>query len=582
MIQSQRPSHNTPPVAVALAIFACSMAVPGCTAWRGELAQQHNRRVEEHVRDVQQFNLRALSTAPPLAIADDLDTVKQRRTADPTAASDVLALSVEKLRIETLRNNLDLDVVFIDPSLAQTLASEEVAKFDATVFGGVTYKRQDLPRLDGDLVAFTSDTKALDKTVAKLTALEQTKEAFSIDIGIEVPLPTGGTLKLRNAFDEANKLSPQRFEQYVSGAEFSFSQPLMRGAGVAANTASIRLARLNTQVVNATTKLITIRVLAGAEKAYWRVYGSQRMLDVRIQQYNLAFDNLELVRARAAEGLSPTIEIIRAEVGVAGRLEGLIVTETNLRIQQRELKRILNMDHLSLDSRTTMNITSPPDLLRWTLDRDQLADAALTNRMELLELELKLAADALKIDLARNQALPLFVLDFGYGILDRQGSFGTAWQGMWDFDNTELSFGLRGEIPVTNDAREAQLRRTILTRTQRMATRAQRELAIRQEVYDALDMLDQNWQRILAARQNVIVSGVNYEAELKQFKEGLRTMREVLEVLTQLGEAQIREIRAIVAYQIAQIDLAFATGTLLGYAGLDLSPVPLATSSVGQ
>ncbi len=525
---------------------------------------------------IRRTDLRSLSTAPPRALADDLDTVKQRRTADPAAtAPDVLALSVAELRLETLWNNLDLDVVFIDPILAQTLVNEEAAKFDATLFGGIAYKRQNLPRLDSDLVGFTSAEEALDKKVVKLTKLEQTTEALSIDIGVEVPLPTGGKLKLRSAFDEANKLSPQRFEQYVSGAKFSFSQPLMRGAGEAANTASIRLARLSAQAVNVTTKLNTIRVLAGAEKAYWRVYGSQRMLDVRTQQYNLAFDNLELVRTRAAQGLSPTIEIIRAEVGVANRLEGLIVAETNLRIQQRELKRILNMDGVSLGSHTVVNTTSPPNLLRLALDRDRLADAALDNRMELLELELKLAADALELDLARNQALPLFVLDFGYGILDRQGSFGTAWRGMWDFDNTEVSIGLRGEIPVTNDAREARLRRAVLARVQRMATRAQRELAIRQEVYNALDMLDQNWQRILAARQNVTVSGVNYEAELKQFEEGLRTMREVLEVLTQLGEAQVREIKAIVAYQIAQIDIAFATGTLLGYAGLDLSSIHL-------
>jgi outer membrane protein TolC len=220
-------------------------------------------------------------------------------------------------------------------------------------------------------------------------------------------------------------------------------------------------------------------------------------------------------------------------------------------------------------------------LLRFQLDREQLADAALTNRMEMLELELRLAADAIRVNLARNKALPLFVLDFAYGILDRQGSFGTSWQGMWDFDNSELSVGLRGEIPVTNEAREAQLRRALLARTQRMATRAQRELAVRQEVYDAVDVLDQNWQRILAARQNVMVSGLNYQAELEQFEEGIRTMREVLEVLTELGEAQVREVKAIVAYQIAQIDLAFATGTLLGYAGLDLTPVPLADELAG-
>ena len=81
--------------------------------------------------------------------------------------------------------------------------------------------------------------------------------------------------------------------------------------------------------------------------------------------------------------------------------------------------------------------------------------------------------------------------------------------------------------------------------------------------------------RKYASAQNVIVSGINYDAELTQFQEGLRTMREVLEVLTELGEAQIHEVKAIVSYQVAQIDLAFATGTLLGYAGLELAPIPL-------
>ena len=48
-----------------------------------------------------------------------------------------------------------------------------------------------------------------------------------------------------------------------------------------------------------------------------------------------------------------------------------------------------------------------------------------------------------------------------------------------------------------------------------------------------------------------------------------------LEALTELGQAQIREISAIVDYQVAQIDLAFASGTLLGYARVDLSPLEL-------
>jgi len=66
-----------------------------------------------------------------------------------------------------------------------------------------------------------------------------------------------------------------------------------------------------------------------------------------------------------------------------------------------------------------------------------------------------------------------------------------------------------------------------------------------------------------AARQNVLLAGLNSDADLKQFSEGLRTMTEVLETLTRLGESQLREVRAIGDYQVSIIDLAFAT--LLGH-----------------
>jgi len=548
----------------------------GCSAWRGELEGAHNRRVEARLRDISQTDLQALSSEAPRSVEESLDTVRGRRAAPAVDAPQRLALTVDDLRVMTLQNNLDLDVVRLDPELAAAVVSEEAARFDALIFGGVTYARQNPPALDGDVVRFTADAKELDKQTVKLTRIEQTTEKLGMDVGIEVPLPTGGKVTVRNVFNDRAKREPRRFEEYTAGLEFSYSQPLLRNAGVAAATAPIRLARLDAQAATARTKLSAIRTLAGAEKAYWKLYGARKLLDIRKEQHNVALENLELVRRRVAEGLSAEIEIVRAEVGVASRLEALIMAETALRIAQRELKRILNLPEVSLNSATTLELTSSPQLVGVTPDADALAEAALAQRMELLELEIRLAADAVRVDLARNRALPNFVLEFEYGLMDRAGSLGSSWQGMWDFDNTELAVGLRGEIPVTNNAREAQVQRALLTRAQRLATRAQREQAIRQEVFDAVDVLAQNWQRILAARFNVVVSGVNYGAERRQFEEGLRTMREVLEALTQLGDAQVREVQAIVAYQVAQIDLAYATGTLLGYAGFDLSPVPLA------
>jgi hypothetical protein len=48
-------------------------------------------------------------------------------------------------------------------------------------------------------------------------------------------------------------------------------------------------------------------------------------------------------------------------------------------------------------------------------------------------------------------------------------------------------------------------------------------------------------------------------------------MTEVLETLTRLGEAQIKEVKAVTDYQVSMIDIAYATGTIFGYTKLDIN-----------
>lgn len=97
-------------------------------------------------------------------------------------------------------------------------------------------------------------------------------------------------------------------------------------------------------------------------------------------------------------------------------------------------------------------------------------------------------------------------------------------------------------------------------------------MAIRQEVLDSVDSVQSSWQRILAARQSAIAAGRTLDAERRQFDLGARTSTDVLDAATRLAEGQLAEIRALADYQIALVDLSFATGTLLGAARVDWSP----------
>ena len=216
---------------------------------------------------------------------------------------------------------------------------------------------------------------------------------------------------------------------------------------------------------------------------------------------------------------------------------------------------------------------SEPNPLGLQLDAAALAELAVDNRMEMLELELQLAIDQSVVDFERNQALPLFTLDYTYQISGLGPSFGRSYSMLSDRDFDGWVVGLAVEIPLGNEVGRARVHRSILQRFQRLATRSLRQLAIEQEVFNAVDQLETTWQRILAARQSAILAGRRLQAEQRQYEIGVRTSTDVLDAAADLADAQLAEIRAITEYQIAMIDIAFATGTLLGQARIDWQPL---------
>ena len=473
-------------------------------------------------------------------------------------------LSITDARQKALQNNLSLKIIRYDPIIATQKLNIERAKFDTIFFANAKYGRKNLPSLSSDLVSLTSDNASLNNQIVKLNNLEQTNEAINAEVGVEVPLRTGGSVVFSAPFTYKNGLSRFGKSEYNSALKFSISQPLLRDAGVNNNEASISIANLEQLGQQARTRLQSIRILATTDKAYWVLNQAWVELEVRTQQHQYATENLTMVKKRVKEGLTAAVEINRAEIGVADRLEQLIIADTNLQISQRQLKFLLNDADFTMETEKGFIPVTNATLTHFEFDVEKLIENALANRLELLDLELKLTEDTARIGNLENQTLPVFNLDYQYGALSQTGNqFTNSFSQLGNFSDWYVGF--RFEMPITNESRLSRLNQAVQQRLQRISSKALQKLAVKKEILDALDIQNQQWKRILTARQQVLIAGINYEAELKQFKEGLRSMTEVLEMLTRLGEAQMKEIKAITDYQIAQIDLAFATGTLLGY-----------------
>jgi outer membrane protein TolC len=232
-----------------------------------------------------------------------------------------------------------------------------------------------------------------------------------------------------------------------------------------------------------------------------------------------------------------------------------------------------------MDTPTALVPTTLPDPIRYEIDRQKLVAQAIQNRMEMLELELQIAQAADNIDYYQNMALPLVTLDYTYNLQGQGATRHSAYEVLADRDFNSDILGLRLVVPLGNQAAKSRLLQAFYVRRQRLATKENRRTLIEMEVLAAVDNLEATWQAILAGRQNTLLAGRLYEAEKRQFELGLRTGTDVLDQQARFANAQSFEIAALTEYQIAQIDLAYATGTLLGAAKVSWEPATLEPSS---
>lgn len=513
----------------------------------------------EEFKDEKEFYTK-IAKPEQLYEIDVLDLKKMEKPKQDIAKPNIvpekeIKITLEQCRAWAIENNLELKASLINPAITKESVNAEEAKFEATFNANTSLTKTDTP---------TS------------TTLEGSQvESNNSNLGVQFPLRTGGEITF-NAADnrtETDNVFSTLNPSYSNTVSVSISQPLLQGAGKRTNTHSIRIANYEYQIVNARTKLEVIRVIASADRLYWRLYAARRDLEVRNKQHQLSQAHLKRARHFVQVGERSQVEIIRAEAGVAQQLEAIIIAENNLRQRQRELKRILNKPDLAMESPTTLIPLTDPDPIHYELAASEVVNMAVDNRMELLELELQIAKDVSNIDYLRNMALPLVNLNYTYNINGLGVSRKDALDVIYDKNFEDHRLGLQLIIPLGNESAKSRLRQAFFQRRQRLATKENRHSLIKVEVLNAIDTLEANWQRILASRQSSILEGRLHEAEMRQFEIGLVTSTDVFEAQTNFTNAQSSEINALAEYQIAMVDLAYATGTLLGAARIEWNPV---------
>lgn len=527
---------------VSILFFAGCESFPDTEFYKLDVPPQKTHEIDS-------FDLKAHRTETPPEIPSVLEL--------PAEPPEKLELALDQCRALALENNLDIKVQLLNPTIVKESVNEARAQFEPSFSSNFSYEKIDQP------VDEFPDIGGSQRDVSYA------------DLGVDIPLQTGGSISF-NLADSRTKTSfgGAVFNPFYStGTGVSISHELLRGAGVRTNTHLIRIAEYDKRKVDAKTKLEIISVIAAMDRVYWRLYAADMLLKVRLQQHELAKAQLQRAHRFVDAGQQAQIEINRAEAGLAQSLESIILAHNDLLDRQRELKRVLNKSGLELNGQTAIVPATEPNPIHYTFNTEHLLAEAINKRMEIIQWELDIASNISKIHYLRNQALPQISMQYTYNVHGLGPTRSDSYDLLQDNNFADHRIGLSLLVPLGNEAAESRLRAAYATRIQTLASKENQRKMIEVEVLDALDQLASNWQRILAARQNTILQERLYQAEIRQFENGLTTSTDVLQAQTDFADAQSTEINALAEYQIALVDLAYATGTLLGAAQVEWEPI---------
>lgn len=464
-----------------------------------------------------------------------------RRASEKTNTDQ---LSIADVRSMSLANNLGLRAQLITPLIAADNVSLEDGRFDM-------------------LFSSSLDISSADQ-VPNPGLASNTIDTLSANFQLDIPTRTGGSVSIGLPLTSTDPNIAGVSEIFDSSLQVSVSQPLLRSAGRSVAEAGVNIAKLNTVQAQARAHIAVIQTIAQTETVYWDLYRAEEVLAIRLQQYNGATE-LERKAIRLTEArVIPKIEALRAKSGVSRRLESLIVASTDRDRLAGSLKLAINNPDYDLMDDKGFSLSTKPKPVYSALDKAELVKIALEKRKDLIDLELQLDADEISIDFASNQTKPQLDLNARASFADRGDSLSDSLGAEFN----SWGVGAQFSLPIGNRAAKAQMR---ISENQRKSTTAQLdnlEREIVQQVSDAVDVYNQNWLRIIAARQEALIADETLKAEEKQFLAGVRTSTDVLEAASFLADAQIREVNSMADFERAKVNIALAVGTLLEYTGV--------------
>jgi outer membrane protein TolC len=286
----------------------------------------------------------------------------------------------------------------------------------------------------------------------------------------------------------------------------------------------------------------------------------------RRQQVEQGSFALTRAEAQRRAGMVNSAVVAQARVALNNFKATLIASESNLLQREAALRNIMG---LSPTEPPKFTPTSAPTPVRIEPKWDEILRLASENRPDLIELKLILEADRQALLVAQNQALPQVnaTLLYRWNGLEGQtpsGAFLSTDPGQF----ADWTLGVNFAVPLGLRQARAGLRRSELLLARDRANLDQGLHFAAHTLAGNMRNLAQFFEQYKAYQETRKAAHTNLEQQLAEFRVGRSIFLNVLQAITDWGNAVSSEAQALAQYNIELASLERQTGTILDTHGV--------------
>ena len=506
------------------------------------------------------------------------ETEPRAMTPQPTAnlpEGPTIRMSLEEAIHRAINNSLDIRVASYDTAVDQTRVMEAEARFDPSLFVNGSFERVDKESPG----TFTNFDPVFD-TTTKLADFAQS-DTTTVQWGFQENLPAGGQAKLQYQVQNVYT-NPQQYPiatYYENELSLQVTQPLLQNFGVEVNAARITISRNNQRVSMLDFRKTVEDTVLKLEQLWWQLVQTRQDLATLERLVQASEETTRLLFRRQGQDVT-AVQIDQANAATASRRVQLRQIRQRVGDLSDQIKRQMDDPEFPVSSSMLIDPTDAGTDAPLVFDESEQINAALDNRLELGQQQVRIDSSEVATRVAKNNLLPQ--LNF-QGSVTSDGvahSLGNGFSNQSDFNHIGYAAGLQLTVPLGNREARAIWQRALIQREQAIFAYKQIEEQATEDVKAALRGIDSSWDQLGLARLSRIAAADTLNGFRQQQDSGALpytpdNVQLRLQFQATLAVAEQEEHRASNDYNFAIVSLEKAKGTILRYNNVMLEEAPI-------